>query len=251
MSEAACAAPVVLLHGVGLDRTVWSDVEELLTDRRTVALDLPGHGSRPPLTQPVSLTDMAEDVLARMPTGRVHLVGFSLGALIAQTIAARHPERVESLACVSSVCSRSPEEADAVRARLAAARQDFRASMHQALDRWFPGRDDVSLERRDKTAEVLMANDVESYLHAYAVFASGDREVLPELPSISAPTTAVTGELDTGSTPEMVDRLAGFVPDLRRRVVPGVRHMLPVEAPGELVAELNELITESEGAHHG
>ncbi|MCP3426969.1 alpha/beta hydrolase [Rothia sp. AR01] len=243
-------APVVLLHGVGLDRTVWADVEERLTGREVLALDLPGHGAQPPLTSPVTLQDLADDVVGRLPEGPVHLVGFSLGALIAQRIAAAAPERVLSLTCVSAVCSRTPEEAEAVRGRLETARSDFRASMERAVDRWFPGDVAGNRERRDRTREVLLANDVESYLHAYAVFAVGDREVAPELPRITAPTLAITGELDPGSTPEMTDRLADSIGGARRRVVPGVRHMLPVEAPDALVGELTELITEAEGARH-
>jgi (E)-2-((N-methylformamido)methylene)succinate hydrolase len=251
MSERTEAgAPVVLLHGVGLDRTVWAEVQERLADRRTLALDLPGHGAQPPLTAPVTLEDLAEDVLDRMPEGRVHLVGFSLGALIAQWIAARHPDRVLSLTCVSAVCSRTPEEAEAVRGRLETARADFATSMERAVDRWFP--DDVpgNRERRDRTREVLLANDVGSYLHAYAVFASGDREVAPELHRIAVPTLAITGELDPGSTPEMTDRLADSIEGARRRVVPGVRHMLPVEAPDALAEELTELINAAEGVRH-
>ncbi|MBR7502557.1 aldehyde dehydrogenase family protein, partial [Mycobacterium tuberculosis] len=72
--------PVALLHGVGLDRTVWARVEALL-GRRTMALDLPGHGAQPPLTAPTTLAEMAADVALRLPPGPIHLVGFSLGVV--------------------------------------------------------------------------------------------------------------------------------------------------------------------------
>lgn len=251
MAEPANGTSVVLLHGVGLDRTVWSAVEEQMGRRPTLALDLPGHGAQPPLRSSMTLAELADDVLERMPDEPVHLVGFSLGALIAQLIAARDPERLVTLTCVSAVCSRTQGEAAAVQNRLTTARNDFRASMEQAVQRWFPGNTEISSLRRDRTFKVLMANDVESYLHAYAVFAGGDRSVAPELPKITVPTLAITGELDTGSTPEMTNRLAEVVPDARRRIVAGVRHMLPAEAPEELVAELNDFINEAEGAHHG
>lgn len=242
-------APVVLLHGVGLDHTMWDAVRARIT-QPTAALDLPGHGAQPPLRAPQSLADLAEDVLARLPQvsgtpGAVHLVGFSLGALIAQHIARFHPERVVTLTCVSSVCQRTPEEAAAVEARLEAARDDFAASAAASIERWYPAGTAVPTDTIAATERVLLANDVTSYLHAYAVFARGDREIAPELGRIAAPTFAITGELDPGSTPDMSQRLAAAVPDARARIVPGARHMLPVEDAPALAGALTDFIAQA------
>ncbi|QUW20140.1 alpha/beta fold hydrolase [Agrococcus sp. Marseille-Q4369] len=244
-------APVVLLHGVGLDRTMWDAVRGLLgrgpLGADVVALDLPGHGAEPPLRSPQSLADLADDVLERLPeaagsAGAVHLVGFSLGALIAQRIARSHPERVATLTCVSSVCRRTPEESAAVEARLQAAHDDFAASAAASIERWYPAGTTVPAETIAATERVLLANDATSYLHAYAVFARGDREISPELGGIAAPTLAITGELDPGSTPDMSRRLADAIPGARARIVPGARHMLPVEDAPALAAALTDFI---------
>ncbi len=237
---------MVFLHGVGLDHTVWDAVVPQFGER-AVALDLPGHGDQPPLTREVSLVDLSNDVLRRMPEGPVHLVGFSLGALIAQYIASHHPDRVLTLACVSAVCERTEEEANAVRQRLELARTDFHESMRRAVERWFPEDGSGTESERAATREVLLANDVESYLYAYRVFATGDRDVATALPRIAAPVLAITGELDPGSTPEMSYRLQRAIPHCSVRVLPGVRHMLPVEAPDELIESLTTLI--QGGAH--
>ncbi|RBP68045.1 pimeloyl-ACP methyl ester carboxylesterase [Brevibacterium sanguinis] len=246
---------VVLLHGVGLDRTVWARVEALL-DREVVALDLPGHGRQPRLTRTTSLTEMAEDVIARLPAGPVHLVGFSLGSLIAQQIAADLPGRVRSLGCVSSVCARTEAETAAVRSRLEKARANFGESMEIALDRWFPDDDEGRTQGRraaesaaalrDETRPVLLANDIDSYLFAYAVFAQGDREIEPRLREIAVPTLAITGELDPGSTPEMSRRLGERIPQSRVVIVDGARHMLPVTHPETLTHHLDNLFDEAE-----
>lgn len=239
--------PVVLLHGVGLDRTVWSRVEALLP-RTASAIDLPGHGAQPPLTGPTDLAAMASDVLARMPAGQVHLVGFSLGSLVAQQIAIEEPTRVRSLTCVSSVCARTQEESAAVQGRLEGAESDFRGSMERALDRWFPEDEGDSETLRDETRPVLLANDPDSYRHAYAVFAAGDRELESKLNAISSPTLAITGELDPGSTPEMSERIANRIPDTRVAIVSGARHMLPVTHPEVLTDHLRALINHTEGS---
>ena len=244
--------PIVLLHGVGLDHTMWEPLRtELaqLTDRPVVALDLPGHGDRPPLTDPAALTELAEDVAARLP-GRAHLVGFSLGALIAQHLARHRPELVATLTCVSSVCRRTPEEAASVHRRLESARTDFPGSVEASIQRWYPADSGVDAGTVADTRSTLLANSVESYLHAYEVFATADAEISPELCRIEAPSLAVTGELDPGSTPAMTHRLATAVSGAEAVVVPGARHMLPVEQPGELARIIHHFIEESSREDH-
>ncbi|GAA1751144.1 alpha/beta fold hydrolase [Kocuria aegyptia] len=244
--------PIVLLHGVGLDHSMWEPLRAdlaRLTDRPVVALDLPGHGAQPPLTGPATLTELAEDVATRLP-GRAHLVGFSLGALIAQHLARYRPELVATLTSVSSVCRRTPEEAASVAARLESARTDFPGSVEASIHRWYPADSGVEPGAVAGTRTTLLANSVESYLHAYEVFATADAEIGSELGSIGVPSLAVTGELDPGSTPEMTERLAAATPGAQAVVVPGARHMLPVERPGELARIIHHFVEESSREDH-
>lgn len=236
--------PVALLHGVGLDAGMWAPVRDALK-RDSVALDLPGHGRQAALTLPVSLADLAADVLDRLP-GRSHLVGFSLGALIAQYIARFHPERVATLTCVNSVCQRTEAEAQAVMARLASAEHNFAATVQASIDRWYTGTS-VPADVVEATRRTLEANNVASFVHAYRVFATGDAVIGPELGNITVPTLAVTGELDPGSTPAMTRRLAAAIPGAKSLVVPGARHMLPVQNADVLAGAINDFIQESEG----
>lgn len=242
--------PIVLLHGVGLDRSMWAPlVERLEVDGYSVsAIDLPGHGSRPPLREPQTLASLADDVLTRLPDGRVHLVGFSLGALIAQHLARYAPERVATLTSVNSVCRRTPEEAEQVEARLATAGDNFAEGVEASIERWFPAETTaVPQEIIEATRATLLANDIESYLYAYTVFVRGDREIGPELGAITVPALAITGELDPGSTPDMSRRLATAIPDCRVQIVAGTRHMMPVEDTPALATAITEFIVESEG----
>lgn len=245
MTSSENPTPIVLLHGVGLDRSMWRAVAERLP-RPVLALDLPGHGAQAPLHEPTSLAELASGVLAQLPAGRSHLVGFSLGALIAQHIARFSPERVATLTCVSSVCRRTPEEAAAVLERLESARTDFVATVDRSIERWFAGVP-VAPTIVQETRAVLERNDVASFVHAYEVFATGDREIADELNRITAPTLAITGELDPGSTPEMTRRLVAAIPGACERIVAGARHMLPVQAPDVLADELMQMITDAEG----
>jgi (E)-2-((N-methylformamido)methylene)succinate hydrolase len=235
------APTVVLLHGVGLDRSVWEPVTALLGDRvRVIAPDLPGHGTRPPAPDGVTLADLAAGVVDGIPQG-AHLVGFSLGALVAQHIAVHRPDLVASLVNVSSVCRRTPDERAAVLSRLSAAETDFAGSVAASLTRWYDGTD-VSPELIDRTRNVLNANDPRSFVNCYRVFATADAEIADRLGEIRVPALAVTGERDPGSTPEMTHRLAAAIPDCEAVVVPGARHMLPVQDPRALVDHLSTFL---------
>ena len=247
MNAAASSAKptIVLLHGVGLDKSVWKPVQELL-DFDSVALDLPGHGQQPPLTSTATLSELGDDVVARLPEDPVHLVGFSLGALIASNIAIRFPDKITSLTCVNAVCDRTPEESAQVAIRLQAARDDFANSMSIALERWFPEDTPKNHALRAETDKVLMANDISSYLYAYEVFATGDRELVADLATITAPTLAITGENDPGSTPDMSYRIAKYIPNTQVEIVPEARHMMPVTHPDVLAQQLNNHVQQAE-----
>lgn len=232
---------LVLLHGVGLDHSMWEPVIGRLTDRFTVlAPDLPGHGRNAPAPAGTTLEDLSHAVAAEVPAGS-HVVGFSLGALVAQHLALYRPDLVATLTSVSSVCQRTSAERDAVLGRMEAAREDFAASAAASLRRWYAGTD-VGDQWVRRTEATLLANDPESFLHAYRVFATADAELAPELRRVEAPALAVTGEDDPGSTPEMTRRLAAALPDCRAVIVPGARHMLPVQRPDALVECLTAFI---------
>jgi len=191
----------------------------------------------------VTLADLAEGVAAEIPTGS-HVVGFSLGALVAQHLAVHRPELVATLTSVSSVCRRTPDERAAVLARLDTAATDFAASAEASLRRWYEGTG-VSPEQVRLTRDTLLSNDPDSFVHCYRVFATADAEIASDLCRIGAPALAVTGENDPGSTPEMTRRLAESIPHCRAVVVPGARHMLPVERPRDLVHHLSAFIGEN------
>jgi pimeloyl-ACP methyl ester carboxylesterase len=234
---------IVLLHGVGLDHTMWEPVVALLAGAADVVTpDLPGHGARPPAPAGVTLANLADGVAAAIPAGS-HLVGFSLGALVAQHLARYRPDLVATLTSVSSVCRRTPEERAAVLERLHTAESDFAASAATSLRRWYHGTD-VDAEQVRRTQATLLANDTASFLHCYRVFATADAEIGAELNRVTVPALAMTGEHDPGSTPEMTRRLAAAMPNCRAVIVPGARHMLPVERPQELVDGLSTFIGE-------
>lgn len=251
MSTTEAPVPsLVLLHGVGLDHRMWQRCTERLAQHyRVLTPDLPGHGSAESTGPRTSLAELAELVASRLPQ-RAHVVGFSLGALIAQQLALVMPERIASLSLVSSVANRSAEQAAAVAERKHSAEADFDATARAAVDRWMSpewqaGEPELATELRT----TMLGNDKASYLACYRVFATADAQLWPQLPAITAPTLCMTGEDDPGSTPAMTRELASALPNTRTSIVPGARHLLPLEHPEALTAAILEHTKEADHDH--
>lgn len=95
-------APVVLMiHGAGMDSTVWQLQTRYLAHRRlrAVAVDLPGHGrsGADPLTSIADMADWVVRFVAAAGLGPVHIVGHSMGTFVALELASRHADAIRSV----------------------------------------------------------------------------------------------------------------------------------------------------------
>jgi (E)-2-((N-methylformamido)methylene)succinate hydrolase len=184
------------------------------------------------------LSELAE------PYERFRLVGFSFGGLIAQAFAAAHPDRINKLVLMNTVYDRSPEERAQVLARLEKAEGEGPyAIIDAAIARWFsPGFAAANPGVIKKIEAQLRANDAEHFLAAYEAFATADEALVGDLASFHKPALVMTGELDTGSTPAMARALAASMPNAQCFILPGGRHMMPVEQAYEVNAQLMEFL---------
>lgn len=102
-SVSGAGTDLVVLHGWGLNANIWQGiVTPLSAQRRVHCLDLPGYGESPwPAGVAISFEQLVELTAAALPE-RCHLLGWSLGGLVATAIARRYPERVSHLITVAS-----------------------------------------------------------------------------------------------------------------------------------------------------
>lgn len=229
-------SPVVLVHGVGASLESWDGVVEQLEGYLIIRADLRGHGRSGLITQ-CRIEDFVSDLAAVTRDAgleRFHLVGFSLGGLIAQHFALTHPDRIQTLTLVSTVSGRTDEERARVLERARLVRETGIASVVQAAeDRWFsPAFKARHPELVAQRLEQLTANDQESYAAAYAVFADADRGL--DVRQIRVPTLVITGEQDIGSNPRMARLLHEAIEGSELHILPDYRHSILLEAPIEV-----------------
>lgn len=250
--KSGTGAPVVLIHGVGANLQSWDAVAAELEGQFTVIRpDLRGHGRSAPIDGAYSVERFAEDIVAVMDAAgveRAHLVGFSLGGLIAQKLATDHAERFDRIVVLSAVAGRTDEERAKVVARLDMIRQGgMEAITGAATDRWFTEdfarRHPEIIERR--IAE-LKAVHLPSYLEAYRVF--GTTELVDTLHRIRRPVLVMTGEFDQGSNTRMARTMHDLIPGSELVILPGLKHSVLVEAPGLIARHVRDFLQRSQPA---
>ena len=226
---------VMLIHGVGADGTSWDQIAPALTaDFRVLRLDLRGHGKSGHVDPPLMLDDFVRDVMDVLDVCSVpaaHIVGFSLGGMIAQATALSHAERVDRLVVLSAVAGRTAEERKRVQARLRLLQeQGVEAITGAAQERWFTpefiARNPEIVERRMRQ---LRNNHGPSYAAAYTVFSTSD--LGDRLHAIRAPTLIATGEHDVGSNTRMAGYMNERIRGSRLEILAGLRHSILIEAP--------------------
>jgi pimeloyl-ACP methyl ester carboxylesterase len=239
---------VVLIHGVGMDLEMWDAVVgRLRQGRRLLSYDMLGHGGSAKPPGPYRLADFVAQLTAltrNLEFTRFDLVGFSMGAMVAQAFAVANPEAVGRLVLLNAVYKRSPSESAAVQARVdEVLNGGYAASIATALERWF--NPEFRNTRPDVVAAVrrrMESNDLAAYAAAYAVFAGADRELVDIVHRIETPTLVATGAEDQRSTPAMAHALSAKLLRGEVRIMDGQRHLTPLEAPERVASLIEEFL---------
>ncbi|GIN20357.1 alpha/beta fold hydrolase [Siminovitchia fordii] len=235
--------PIVFIHGVGLDHTMWhGQLDELAKYYRVIVYDMIGHGRSEQLPGPYSLSQFVEQLsilLDYLNIKECHLVGFSMGGMVAQSFAIKNKTKLKTLTIMSAVANRTDEQRSAILKRVNEVKTNGAAStIEPAIQRWFNhGFLGANEEAVNEIRTRLQKNNSASYLAAYTLFATADKELWPQLDQIDVPTLIVTGEYDVGSTPDMSRQMHEKIKGSELRIVPDMRHMLPMEG-AEIINEM-------------
>ena len=252
VEDAGQGSPLVMLHAVGTSgRLWWQHVPRLARRFRVLAVDLPGHGQSPKTEGSLSIEGMSAELyrtLQALNLLRVHLVGLSLGGMVAQMLAVDHPSSVSSLTLCDTLCEVGPPQAQVLEERARAVEEGgMSALVKSILERWFsPG---FSARRPDVVAEVeklLLAAD--PVVNAQTWRAIGRLNVASRLPNLHLPALVINGSLDNSIPPGEGERLANLL-EARLVELPGCAHMAPLEAPERFMDLLEPFVSNCEGGN--
>lgn len=235
--------PIVLVHPVGLELSYWGQqIEALCDDHDVVAFDLPGHGRTP--GSPADWTlDNAAAVLAHVvrSTGAesAHVVGLSVGGMIAQALTLAEPSLVQSLTLIDTAAAFPDEGREGMRARAKAAREGgMQAVLQSTLDRWFMPE---TVARRpdliDRVTKTLLADD--PLVHAAMWDMISALDLVSQLHRVKCPTLILVGEFDPSSPPAAAQVLHERIAGAQMHVIPHASHMAPLEKADAINAYLS------------
>jgi 3-oxoadipate enol-lactonase len=223
---------LLLLGSLGSDVSLWEPLLPRLTAFRVVRVDLPGHGGSPVPDERVTIRGVAEAVLG-LVDGSISVCGLSLGGLVATSLAAAAPARVERLVLACTKASFPPRAQWAERAALV--RRDGMAAVADAtLRRWFTSAAEPAVVERAEA--MLVSTPAEGY--ARCCEALRDADLAPELPRIEAPTLVIAGTDDPTVTPGDAAALARAIPGARRATIERGAHLASAERPAEFAQAL-------------
>lgn len=238
--------PILFIHGLTWDHTLWEHQVAALRDRyRCIAVDLIGHGQTPDVDHEYSFFDLADYLAAFMHAIGIpaaHIVGLSMGGMAAMPMALEHPHSVRSLALLDT--DAQPESAEKVAAygQLAQAIQGmgWPAVAEPVASILFGAPYLSDPERKAAVVEKLGTNDREAVAGRALRTVTNRVDVLDRLGIISVPTTVIVGELDIATTPDKAEAIAEAIPGAKLVRIPGAGHHSPLENPEAVTAALRE-----------
>lgn len=228
--------PILLIMGLGGSTLGWqSQIPTLSQHLRVVAYDNRDAGRSDTVEAEYSIADMADDaagLLDHLSTASAHVYGVSMGGMIAQELALRHPRRVRGLVlgCTSPCLLAMPPSEKAVRDVTEAAELPLREAFERNI--WTGYSDSYLAANKDDLwlraqVEAGLQTPLEAWRRQYAAATKFDAR--ERVGQIRAPTLIMTGDQDPLVPPENSRFLAEHIPGARLAVFPEGRHSFNVE----------------------
>ena len=247
-AEKGQGQPLLFLNGLSGDHLYWMGQLRLFGKHfRCLALDNRDVGQTHNPPAPYTAADMAADVVGLMEQLQLppaHVVGLSLGGMIAQELALAAPERVKSLVLVNTLARSDDwfrgtlDAFELIRRQVANTAAFFEA----VLPWWVGWRFVEQAERVTWLRWLLRQNPYPQPLDRFLrqLDATRRHDALDRVAQIACPALILAGADDALCPPRYGEQLRDLLPQGRLVVVPGAGHALPFEEPGrftELLAE--------------
>ncbi len=230
--------PVVTMsHSLGCNLSMWDEQASALSARyRVLRYDTRGHGQTTAPSGPYALDQLAEDLralLVAIGVSRTHFVGISMGGMIGQVFALKHPQMLGSL-ILCDTTSRYPEDVRAAwdERILTVLARGMEPMVEPTLQRWFTASfRKQHHEMMDRVRAMLRGTPPKGYIgccHAIPTINTTDR-----LREIRCPALVIVGEEDKGTPVEMARLIHAALPGSELAIIPSASHLSNMEQPEE------------------
>lgn len=250
-AQGTTAEVALFLHGLGGSRTAWDPqlVDLAGAGYRCAAWDMPGYGCSAPPPVPLTFEVLADACVTWMDAinaESAHVVGLSLGGMVAQHVALRHPRRVRSLVLMDTSPAFGLDGTTTAESWLAQRLQPLREGGTPAT-------------MAARVLRSIMAGDVSDDVIADAVAAMSrippaglaaavrclvTHDTRARLHEISAPTLVIVGEHDEETPPAYAAHLAANIAGARLEHVAGAGHISNLEAPAAVNRLLRQFLAQ-------
>jgi 3-oxoadipate enol-lactonase len=223
------ATPIVFLHGVGSDKSVWHpQLAHFGRSRRAVAFDYPGYGDSDPAPEDTTRDDYASAIISAMHElgiDRAHVCGLSLGGVVAIAIHHAAPERCASLVLADTFAVHP--DGRAIYERSLAGSRDLPATAEARVD--FLLAQPADPEVRREVVETMSRIDPAAYrIGAEAVWLADQCDRVAE---ITVSTLVVCGDEDQPTPPELSRALHHAIGGSFLAMIPNAGHLTNLERP--------------------
>ena len=225
------AMPILFLHGVGSDKSVWApQLAHFGRSRRAVAFDYPGYGDSDPVAAGSSRDDFAAAILSAMDAlgmSQAHVCGLSLGGVVAIAMHAAAPRRCASLILADTFAVHP--DGPAIHERATSASRTL--TMRQLAEQRTPVilGPDASDELRDEVCRTMARIEPDAFrTGTEAVWLADQRERVAE---IKVPTLIICGDHDRPTPPALSEELHRMIPGSRLEIIANAGHLTNIEQP--------------------
>ena len=237
--------PIIFVHGIGLNHEIWDQQINFLKNYNTIVYDLIGHGKTPFNKNQIAMKDFSNQLLKLVDglnINKFHLVGFSIGSLIARDFAASYNNRLSSLTIFGTVYKRSEDEKRQIINRYETMKLKKDITKTRAVKRWFT---EKFLKKNPKVYKkiysMLESTNHETWLKIYRLFVQHEDDDM-KIKQITAKTLIITGQEDIGSKPKMSEEISKLIQGSYCKIIKNGRHLCNIECAENFNITLREFI---------
>ena len=243
-SELENSPTTIFIHGVGLDNTMWYPQKKYFHNHSVLFYDLLNHGQSSGGFKELNYevyNDQLINLINVLGVEKVNIVGFSIGAIIAQHFTEKYFEKVNKLVLIASVYQRSEKQIETVQKRYIDA-YNGKSITIDSIKRWFS---DSYLDNHPDVYNffynLLERKKNEDFLPAYKIFVNSDKYLI-NYSNFNMPSLIMTGENEIGSTPLMSEGISKQIKNSNLFIIKNAKHGATIEQSDVVNEKLNKFL---------